>query len=137
MTCIVQLHTAVLAAEPFLTTLEAPSNVIVSESLDDNYKYIYVTFNKSDNLSALIDGGRAIAERYGVDRLDYFIQIDWSIDSKDDWKYVPNWDELLTHTGDMWFEGEYTNKTLDATTTEQEIIFDFNFKANPDSSKWK
>jgi len=108
LTCLALLPATALA-ESFPTTLEAPSNVIVSESKDQNYKYVYVTFNKSAALSAMIDGGTATADRYGIDKswLDYFIQIDWSIDSKDDWKYVAKWDEVKTHTGDEWFEGEY------------------------------
>ncbi len=137
--CLSLLPAAAYAAEPFPTELEAPGNVIVSESTDKNYKYVYVTFNKSAALSAMIDGGSAAADQYGVDKstLGYFIQIDWSIDSKTNWKYVANWDELKTHTGDAWFEGEYTNKTLDSAITERETIFDLNFNADPNSSKWK
>jgi len=137
--CLSILPAAAYAAEPFPTTLEAPGNVIVSESTDKNYKYVYVTFNKSAALSAMIDGGTATADQYGVDKstLGYFIQIDWSIDSTTDWKYVANWDEMKTHTGDAWFEGEYTNKALEAAATERETIFDLNFNADPNSSKWR
>lgn len=100
--CLSLLPAAAYAEKSFPTTLDAPGNVIVSESTDKNYKYIYVTFNKSAAQSAMIDGGSATADRYGVDKsfLGYFIQIDWSIDSTNDWKYVANWDELKTHTGD-------------------------------------
>lgn len=137
ISCLSLLLFAALAAEPFPTTLEAPVNLAVSESTDKNYKYIYVTFNKSSALSAMIDGGTATRERYGLDKIDYYVQIDWSIDSMDDWKYHTNWDVLKTHTGETSLFGEYISLPLEAKTTEQEAIFDLNYKADPNHYKWK
>jgi hypothetical protein len=136
ITCLALLPATALAAESFPTTLEAPGNVILSIPPEDHGKYVYVTFNKSADLSAMIDGGSANKARYGVDSIDYYIQIDWSIDSKDDWKYVANWNEVKTHTGER-FEGEYIDKTLNSSTTQREAILDLNYKADPNHYKWK
>jgi len=135
--CFALLPGTVQAAEPFPTVLEAPDNVLLGQAPEDHGGYINVSFNKSPELSAMIDEGRAVLERYGLDYINYYVQIDWFIDSKDDWKYHPNWDELKTHTGDAWFEGEYVRKTLNSDTTQREMIFYFSLKADPNSSAWK
>lgn len=139
MLCISLLPTTVQAVETFPTKLDAPTNIIVSQAPEDHGSYIIVTFNKSQELSAMIDDKIAIAERYGLNKssLDYFIQVDWSIDSKDDWKYHSNWDEQKSHTGDKWFEGIYINNTLDSATTERENILNLSYKADPNNSNWR
>lgn len=137
MTYVVLLPTTVQAAEPFPTKLEAPTNVMVSQAPEDHGAYIVVAFNKSPELSAMIDQGSAIKERYGLDYIRYCVQIDWSIDSTNDWKYKPDWDKMITHTGDEYCEAEYVNEDLQSDTTERESIFDFGMKADPNNYKWK
>lgn len=134
--CLSLLPATVLAAEPFPTTLEATSNVMLGQAPEDHGSYIIVAFNKSEELSAMIGEGSAIRERYGLDYINYFVQIDWFIDSKDDWKYHPNWDKLESHAGG-WFEGEYIKEALEADITQRESIFYFSIKADPNNTAWK
>lgn len=123
-------------AETFLPeTLEAPTEVTLSINRDSG-KYVHVTFNKSKALSEMIDKKNEIREKNNLDYFEFYVQIDWSIDSKDDWKYHPNWDVLKTSVGD-YLEGEYVNKSLSSATTERILILDMNYKPNPNSYKWK
>ncbi|MGE5614811.1 MAG: hypothetical protein ACM3XR_10440 [Bacillota bacterium] len=111
MACLALLPGISLAEESFPpTTLEAPTDVILSIPKPDHGKYVYVTFNKSKELSAWIEKRYELQEQYNLNYLNFYIQIDWSLDSRDDWKYHPNWDTLETKAGGS-FEGEYVKKT--------------------------
>lgn len=133
--CISLLPVNVLAAGFLPETLDVPTDVILSTKRDSG-KYVHVTFNKSKVLSEIIDKKNEIREQNNLDYLDFYAQIDWSIDSKDDWKYHPNWDVLTTSVGDN-LEGEYVNKSVSSDTTERILILDMNYKPNPNSYKWK
>lgn len=61
MTCVALLPMTVQASEPFPTKLEAPTNVMVSQAPEDHGAYIIVAFNKSPELSAMIDEASATA----------------------------------------------------------------------------
>jgi len=137
MTCLALLPGISLAEESFPpATLEAPTDVILSIPKPDHGKYVYVTFNKSKELSAMIDKKYEIREQYNLDYLDFYIQIDRSLDSKDDWKYHPNWDVLETSAGG-YFEGEYVNVYLASDTTELKSILNQNRKPDPNNTVWR
>jgi len=136
LTYFVAIPGIVLAEEAFPTTLEAPTNVILSIPKRDHGKYVYVTFNKSSDLSAMIDGKYEIQKQYNLNYIQFFIQIDWFLDSQDDWKYHPNWDKVETSVGG-YLEGEYVNKILASDTTEQISILNQNYKADPKNASWK
>ena len=67
--------TAVAAEMP--TTIEAPGSIVLSETVL-NGPCLQVTFNKGADLSELISLGTAAREQYGVENINYYIQIDWS-----------------------------------------------------------
>ncbi len=133
--CLSLLLVNALAAGFLPETLEAPADVILSTNRDSG-KYVHVTFNKSKVLSEMIDKKNEIREKNNLDFIDFYIQIDWSIDSKDDWKYHPNWDVLKTSVGGD-LEGEYIKKSLSSDTSERILILDMNYKPNPNNYKWK
>jgi len=131
------LPATVTAAEPFPETLEPPSNLIVSiPPSRDHGKYVYVTFNKSEALSAMVQKKYELRNQYGMSYLNFFVQIDWSIDSKDDWTYHPNWDVMDSSAGG-YFEGKYFNKELSSDTTERMIILSQNYKPDPKDLRWQ
>lgn len=79
----------------------------------------------------MIDEGSTIREKYGLDYIRYCVKIDWSIDSTKDWKYNPDWDKMITHTGDEYCEAEYVNEDLQWDITERKSIFGLSMKADP------
>ena len=125
----VMTFTAVAAEMP--TTIEAPSSIVLSETVL-NGPCLQVTFNKGADLSKMISYGTGTAgrEQYGVDHIAYFMQIDWSLDSQDDWKYHENWDTRSKGNADA--EGEYVNEPLSADTTANRKILQTTYRAN----KW-
>jgi len=137
MTCLALFPAIALAEEAFPpTTLEPPTGLILSIPKPDHGKYVYVTFNKNEKLSSIIDRKNELRDQYNLDYLDFYIQIDWSIDSQDDWTYHPNWDVMESSAGG-WFEGEYFNISLSSDTTERKSILNQNYKPDPNSPKWK
>jgi len=137
MMCFALLPVTALADESFPTALEAPTDVILSIPKRGHGKYVYVTFNKSEALSAMINKKMEIIKQFDLDYIDFYIQIDWSLDSKDDWKYHPNWDVVNSSVGDPYFEGEYVNKILSSDTTERIPILNQNYKPDPANSNWR
>ena len=128
--CFSLLPMTALAAE-MPTTIEAPSSIVLSETVL-NGPCLQVTFNKGADLSEMISYGTGTAgrEQYGVEHIAYFMQIDWSLDSQDDWKYHENWDTRSKVNADA--EGEYVNEPLYAGTTENRKILQTTYRAN----KW-
>jgi len=128
--CLTLLSMTALAAE-MPTTIEAPSSIVLSETVL-NGPCLQVTFNKGSDLSEMISYGTGTAgrEQYGVDHIAYFMQIDWSLDSQDDWKYHENWDTRSKGNADA--EGEYVNEPLYADTTANRKILQTTYRAN----KW-
>ncbi len=123
----VMTFTAVAAEMP--TTIEAPSSIVLSETVL-NGPCLQVTFNKGADLSEMISLGTAAREKYGLEHIAYFMQIDWSLDSQDDWKYHENWDRR--ERGNAGAEGEYVNEALYENTTENRKILQTTYRAD----KW-
>ena len=111
--------TAVAAEMP--TTIEAPSSIVLSETVL-NGPCLQVTFNKGADLSEMISLGTAAREQYGVENINYYIQIDWSLDNQNDWQYHENWDTLKTEQASYDALGEYVTEPLYANTTENRKI---------------
>lgn len=131
VTCLALLPGIVLAEELPLTTLDPPTDLAVSAE----GKYVYVTFNKSAILSDMVDQKYKVRDKYNMSYLNFFIQIDWSIDSQDDWTYHPNWDRMDSSVGG-WLEGEYFNVELYPDTTERKIILNQNRTPDPKNPLW-
>ena len=127
--CLSVMTFTVSAAEALPTSIEAPSSIVLSETVL-NGPCLQVTFNKGSDLSEMISLGTAAREKYGVDHIAYFMQIDWSLDSQNDWKYHENWD--VRKKGNSDAEGEYVNEPLYADTTANRKILETCYRAN----KW-
>ena len=120
--CLSLLPMTALAAE-MPTTIEAPSSIVLSETVL-GVPCLQVTFNKGADLSEMISYGTGTAgrEQYGVETIGYFMQIDWSLDSQNDWKYHENWDTRTTQQASYDALGEYVNEAIYANTTENTDI---------------
>ncbi len=116
-----------VAAEAFPTSFEAPSSVVLSETVL-NGACIQVTYNKGADLSELVTLGTAAREKYGISNYQYYIQIDWSLDSQNDWQYHSNWDEVKA--GNEKYSqgiGEYIIEPVYGQTTENRKILQVNY----------
>ena len=117
----------VSAEEAFPTSFEAPSSVVLSETVL-NGACIQVTYNKGADLSELVTLGTAAREKYGISNYQYYIQIDWSLDSQNDWQYHSNWDEVKA--GNEKYSqgiGEYIIEPVYGQTTENRKILQVNY----------
>ncbi len=121
LTMLLSLMTFTVSAAEIPTTIEAPSSIVLSETVL-NGPCLQVTFNKGADLSEMISLGTAAREQYGVENINYYIQIDWSLDSQNDWKYHENWDTLKTEQASYDALGEYVTEPLYANTTENRKI---------------
>ena len=126
LTMCLSVMTFTVSAAELPTTIEAPSSIVLSETVL-NGPCLQVTFNKGSDLSEMISLGTAAREQYGVDHIAYFMQIDWSLDSQDDWKYHENWDTRSKGNADA--EGEYVNEPLYADTTANRKILETTYRS--------
>ncbi len=121
LTMCLSLMTFMVSAAEMPTTIEAPSSIVLSETVL-NGPCLQVTFNKEADLSEMISLGTAAREQYGVENINYYIQIDWSLDNQNDWQYHENWDTLKTEQASYEALGEYVTEPLYANTTENRKI---------------
>ncbi len=124
--CLSVMTFTVNAADAIPTSIEAPSSIVLSETVL-NGPCLQVTFNKGSDLSEMISLGTAAREKYGVEHISYFMQIDWSLDSQNDWKYHENWDTRGKGNADA--EGEYVNEALYEDTTANRKILETCYRA--------
>ena len=144
---IPMIPTPASAAEAFPEKIDPPESVILSEDYSGrpdiaNYRRIRVTFNKSAAIAELYNAGLSSAgrERYGLNYLSIYIQVDWSIDSQNDWKYHPNWDQAKDRDGrDYGLEGEDNRHQLysESTTETLDILYTGDYSINRYPEKWE
>lgn len=136
-----------VCAEEF--KIEPPQNIRLTNDSDyeqpDNYRFrLRYGFDKGDDLTALMSlSDKERREKIGFESYEAQIQIDWSLDSDSDWKYVPLWDKMRGESGEPVWEYYKTDVALNNKKTDsRQILFLYNeslpqwYDENYGMSRW-
>ena len=130
--CLSLLPMTAFAAE-LPATIEAPSNVFISDIASQGKETkLQFSLTKGTDLQLMIESG---AKEYGLDLLWCYVQVDWSLDNKNDWKYQSGWDTMEKREGNpAW---EYVNNwNLDAQATVTKTFFDLPWSTDGRWTAW-
>ena len=130
--CLSILPMTALAAE-LPATIEAPSNVFISDIASQGKETkLQFSLTKGTDLQLMLESG---AKENGLDILWSYVQVDWSLDSKNDWKYQSGWDTMEKREGNP--DWEYVNKYgLVAQATETKTFFDLPWSTRNTWAAW-
>lgn len=129
--------------------IEPPQNIKLTNDSDyeqpDNYRFrLRYGFDKGDDLTALMSlSDKERKEKFGFESYEAQIQIDWSLDSDSDWKYVPLWDKMRGESSEPVWEYYKTDVALNNKKTDsRQILFLYNeslpqwYDENYGMSRW-
>lgn len=114
-------------------TLEPPAKIVLTNDSDynqpDNYRFrLRYGFEKGDNLLSIINMSENDRLReFGFELCEAQIQIDWSLDSDNDWKYSPLWDKMQGESGNFIWEYYKTEAELNKKKEDsRQILYLYN-----------
>lgn len=120
-----------VCAEEF--KIEPPQNIKLTNDSDyeqpDNYRFrLRYGFDKGDDLIEIMSlNGEKRKEKFGFEFYEAQIQIDWSLDSDNDWKYISLWDKMQGECSEPVWEYYKTDVQLNNKKTDsRQILFLYN-----------
>lgn len=120
-----------VCAEEF--KIEPPQNIKLTNDSDyeqpDNYRFrLRYGFDKGDDLIEIMSlSDKERIEKFGFESYEAQIQIDWSLDSDSDWKYVSLWDKMQGESSEPVWEYYKTDVQLNNKKTDsRQILFLYN-----------
>ena len=136
-----------VCAEEF--KIEPPQNIKLTNDSDyeqpDNYRFrLRYGFDKGDDLIEIMSlNGEKRKEKFGFEFYEAQIQIDWSLDSDNDWKYISLWDKMQGECSEPVWEYYKTDVELNNKKTDsRQILFLYNeslpqwYDENYGMSRW-
>lgn len=113
--------------------IEPPQNIKLTNDSDyeqpDNYRFrLRYGFDKGDDLIEIMSlSDKERIEKFGFESYEAQIQIDWSLDSDSDWKYVSLWDKMQGESSEPVWEYYKTDVQLNNKKTDsRQILFLYN-----------
>ena len=129
--------------------IEPPQNIKLTNDSDyeqpDNYRFrLRYGFDKGDDLIEIMSlSDKERIEKFGFESYEAQIQIDWSLDSDSDWKYVSLWDKMQGESSEPVWEYYKTDVELNNKKTDsRQILFLYNeslpqwYDENYGMSRW-
>jgi len=142
--CLSLLPMTALAAE-MPTSIAKPEGVTIAyKYADAPYEGLNITMRKPADFAAIVQDFYANSStinwsEYGVKgKPIVYYQVDWSLDSKDDWKYRTEWDSMQSLVGSSSSTWEMMKNSANETNDEDKIMgaFNLNYVNNSESWTW-